>query len=1246
MKDGTTNDFKHNKSKSSKSGLKGFYSKREVEKPTHHGTGPQIIVRTEKRIAEIEELRQQLWAVCRGEEILVSGLKFGNESVSELWADYPKDKSSGSPASSSVSSTSTAASPSSEEHSSKFKFSKRHSRSGNNFGSTRKRASTDKGKASTLFHGTREESSPTRNEPSQNLSSSAHIPIQRENSSKNSNNSNLMYAIDLTASDATSVVPQKELEKTINDFRSELTSSGAMLLGLIDFIAEENPSNSKTPSNSNSQPNSIQSSNNNSHQNSPTNYSILDGESPKVRLKTSRSNTSGKLEREKDEKEPSDMVKPSRSEGNIPTSVGNSPKPWAERRKHGESRKSVKEFQHSKQTTENKNIIIPILPDTPPLPPQRVSSMLSSSDTPPKEEPSVPSSPKGESIVNIPKINISLIAPSSPKIQIQKNKNKKANINDGYVVQDFSDDEDDEPLTNPADLIPDKKPKNILSSPIAPSLSLSKKQKPKITLKKPSFQQTGYMQEDLDDDCEDMTPEEKKAYDEKLMAELLGQQSSASSSSSSSSDSSSDSSTDSFPEEMLTYKNQEDREDDILMMKLNARFQEVAIQLFSLGIYNTQATLQKLNMEFLDISRDFLTAASSVGRIIISEVYISEKKKTIKPISVGGTIGGEKYIVHSILFKHAIGSGALDDDMAAKIAGHELKGLVHVWECRTPGLHFPLQCLIDYLGFRLVAMLLLPLRKYTLKVGTNDAGKTMNYLDDELMQKMTEVGKSLNLAPHIFHSQKIYCAADLEGHVGTDGRRYLIDLSRTFPPCPPQGKTAAHLYKLFRPEFVKMYKVPLCSDGFSRFCDDEKELRYHNKELKTAYAHLFNVTMPNFAAVFDKLVDCVIKLNFVTFQNMKFNIARVCHQNGINLRFLGHFQSHCKNKNAKNILSIEMIARTIKRMVRLEWRNTMKQQKFPLETPYIDSFINFMNKFIREKASQDEVQKEALNYYEIIEGDASDIQKMVFVVEKILRSSGLHHTSEKEGKEVSPIDLAKKHGCSWGLLLLLDRVCSSLGIRIRPEYLEKWRKTPESLIIKYSHTPNMVPIPKSAIQGLDHNVKHMNVISHAEGYIIKGEKHPGASSDITSSFTSLAIEYFETALNSSSLNKVSLRNLASEYSKIWFPPHDDDRKEAPKVDPERKEAQLEYIKYLFIQALKSDPEDTHTLYQYASFFYYTQQYDLAEEWVLKSLIADKSHLVAFQLYTDILLFVAERPERSQIMKKFNDSNPAITQQKI
>jgi hypothetical protein len=48
------------------------------------------------------------------------------------------------------------------------------------------------------------------------------------------------------------------------------------------------------------------------------------------------------------------------------------------------------------------------------------------------------------------------------------------------------------------------------------------------------------------------------------------------------------------------------------------------------------------------------------------------------------------------------------------------------------------------------------------------------------------------------------------------------------------------------------------------------------------------------------------------------------------------------------------------------------------------------------------------------------------------------------------------------------------------------------------------------------------------------------------------------------------------------------------TDPALKEAQIEYIKYLFIQCLKMDPDDTHSLYQYANFLFHAQQYDQAE----------------------------------------------------
>lgn len=77
------------------------------------------------------------------------------------------------------------------------------------------------------------------------------------------------------------------------------------------------------------------------------------------------------------------------------------------------------------------------------------------------------------------------------------------------------------------------------------------------------------------------------------------------------------------------------------------------------------------NAELLYLAQDFLHCAETYGRIIISERFLAPSSKTIKPISLGGVSGGEKYIVHHTLFKFAVDSyGILGSDYAAaKVAG-------------------------------------------------------------------------------------------------------------------------------------------------------------------------------------------------------------------------------------------------------------------------------------------------------------------------------------------------------------------------------------------------------------------------------------------------------------------------------------------------------------------------------------------------------------------------------------------------
>jgi hypothetical protein len=140
----------------------------------------------------------------------------------------------------------------------------------------------------------------------------------------------------------------------------------------------------------------------------------------------------------------------------------------------------------------------------------------------------------------------------------------------------------------------------------------------------------------------------------------------------------------------------------------NEVFQRCVTELRNLedarSVSGENAELEKKRMEtyveLIGMAEDFVASAVRYGQIIVSEVYLPVSRKTIKPDkTVGGVIGGEKYIVQNILFKFALDSHGVfggNDESAAKVAGLELKGLQAYMSSNTPDLCYPLQALIDY----------------------------------------------------------------------------------------------------------------------------------------------------------------------------------------------------------------------------------------------------------------------------------------------------------------------------------------------------------------------------------------------------------------------------------------------------------------------------------------------------------------------------------------------------------------------
>ena len=140
--------------------------------------------------------------------------------------------------------------------------------------------------------------------------------------------------------------------------------------------------------------------------------------------------------------------------------------------------------------------------------------------------------------------------------------------------------------------------------------------------------------------------------------------------------------------------------------------------------------------DLMSVCRDFRAAAAAYGRIILSEATLAEGERTIKTKDIGGIAGGTKYKVSDkILFKSPVVETKTFEypsyDAAAKVSGHELKCATNLFCTLVAGEIYqgdqqnpiteelekkirdsimvpPLMTLVEYMGYRTVAMVVLP----------------------------------------------------------------------------------------------------------------------------------------------------------------------------------------------------------------------------------------------------------------------------------------------------------------------------------------------------------------------------------------------------------------------------------------------------------------------------------------------------------------------------------------------------------
>jgi Clustered mitochondria len=152
--------------------------------------------------------------------------------------------------------------------------------------------------------------------------------------------------------------------------------------------------------------------------------------------------------------------------------------------------------------------------------------------------------------------------------------------------------------------------------------------------------------------------------------------------------------------------------------------------------------------------------------------------------------------------------------------------------------------LLDFRGYRLICVSLLPIHANTLVYGSSTGGEMVHASDHRLNALMMRAASVIGLKGHLCgkHAQGaayLHAPVDIEGHRGTDGRYYLLDFARVLPPeTPDPAVRGCHLFRQFRPELVQLFVThtaqPLCSDAHSRFIPSPEDAEAHRCEIAEA----------------------------------------------------------------------------------------------------------------------------------------------------------------------------------------------------------------------------------------------------------------------------------------------------------------------------------------------------------------------------------------------------------------------------
>eukprot|EP01102_Stenamoeba_stenopodia_P015947 TRINITY_DN550_c0_g3_i1.p1 TRINITY_DN550_c0_g3~~TRINITY_DN550_c0_g3_i1.p1 ORF type:complete len:579 (+),score=100.97 TRINITY_DN550_c0_g3_i1:43-1779(+) len=511
-------------------------------------------------------------------------------------------------------------------------------------------------------------------------------------------------------------------------------------------------------------------------------------------------------------------------------------------------------------------------------------------------------------------------------------------------------------------------------------------------------------------------------------------------------------------------------------------------------------------------------------------------------------------------------------------------------------------------------MSLLPINKQTIIYGSDDGGEVIHSDDNTFASIIEKLGTSLNIKPRRVNGDNVnpeitlFTAIDVEGHLGTDDRYYLLDLSRMFPPTTPnKDLTAGHLFQLFRPEFLKTYGKALCPDAFSKFLKKDPNRTEHNKEVREATDYLLHNIVPPFA----KSIKWVILEAKQQKALLELDIVQEFHRKGVNLRMIGYVLEHLEDPDSIMILLVEAIARVIKNDINHRLRTKMQQFAVPVTVPYRQLIVDTMNMVFcdNRKAESDDywirtIEADLVTRFHLSTSFTMDIRKPVPLLSSEIRSPPSSGSSLITSRlrniltrEISDTNIS-------GRYLLFHRFCRISNFSFR-----------SSTFAKVAGSPNL-EFDIMDLKKIKVRLKNAPLITNAEGTFLYSKAFQERTTEGILDLFMQAREKFELALRSNPTDKTTLKLAAITSLKILeFTVSKG--KNIANVRFDMKDPQTAHTDLIFLRALDAE-QSSHLLFLYARFLDKCGREERANEYFLRSLEGDPNNPRALEAYAGFL----------------------------